>query len=89
MTPATEVKMVAFKNKSQALSGESKAIQTNIDNHKKAALHHELAAKYHLETARHYASGNFYQAEESALIAQGHYTIAGQYQGETTLVFSW
>jgi len=47
-----------------------------IENHKKAALHLQEAAKYHLEAADHHANGNPEHALNSTIMAHGHQSLA-------------
>ena len=90
MTPATEVKLVAFRSDPEESKNESEEIKKNIDNHKMAAKHLELAAEYHLKAASCHESGNYYEAEQSAFIAQGHYSLAGLCKCETPAsLFNW
>ena len=89
MTPTTEVKPVTFENTTEAAKKDAEDIQSNIDNHKKAAKHHELAAEYHHKAAQYHEAGNHSEAEQSAFIAQGHYTLAGEFQTERSLLYNW
>ncbi|MCX7114754.1 MAG: hypothetical protein NTW08_02420 [Gammaproteobacteria bacterium] len=41
-------------------------------SHKKAAEHHENAAKFHVEAARHHEAGNHEKGNAAAHIAHGH-----------------
>ncbi len=50
-----------------------------IDNHQQAAVHHTEAAKHHLEAAKAFAEGNPEKAAHSAMLAWGHYAIAGEF----------
>ena len=35
-------------------------------------MHHEQAAKFHLEAAKHYETGNDEKAHQSSIMASGH-----------------
>jgi len=90
MITTLEIKPVTLKVISKEPTSESEEIKKNIDNHKMAAKHLELAAEYHLEASKYLELGNYYEAEQSSFIAQGHYTLAGQCKCETPAsLFNW
>ena len=51
-------------------------VNRGIDNHRRAAQHYELAAKYHREAARQHEIGEHDKAALCTLIANGHQTLA-------------
>lgn len=53
-----------------------------IENHKKAAMHAEEAAKQHQEAAKHHEDGKHEKAHESTIKAQGHITHVTEAQKE-------
>lgn len=53
-----------------------------IENHRKAAKHHEQAAKNHHDAANHHEQGNHDKASERTVKAQGHNNLATEYQKE-------
>ena len=57
-------------------------IKKGIENHKQAAVHHQEAAKHHTEAAKHHEAGNHEKAHESAILANGHASIASDHQKE-------
>ena len=68
-TSKTPTKAIAKQaNSATAIQG--------IENHKKAALHLQEAAKYHLEAADHYTNGNTEHALNSTIMAHGHQSLA-------------
>ena len=89
MNPATELKPKTYNSISGKLKNDFDETQKNINDHKDAAKHLELAAQYHREAAWYHESGNHREAEERAFVAQGHELLAGQNKFETSLVFSW
>jgi len=54
----------------------------NIENHKKAAMHLEEAAKSHHEAAKHHEEGNEDKAAKSTMKAHGHTVLASEAQKE-------
>mgnify|MGYP001549162234 CR=1 FL=1 len=54
----------------------------NIENHKKAAMHLEEAAKSHHEAVKHHEAGNEDKAASSTIKAHGHSTLAAEAQRE-------
>jgi len=54
--------------------------QEAIDNHKNAAIHFEQAAKFHWEAAKFHEGGNEENAQQSAILAQGHHFLAKEFQ---------
>ncbi len=54
----------------------------NIENHKKAAMHLEEAAKSHHEAAKHQEEGNLDKAASCTVKAHGHSTLAAEAQRE-------
>jgi len=56
--------------------------KNGIENHKQAANHHQEAAKHHLDAAKHHEAGNHEKAHESAVLANGHATIASDFEKE-------
>jgi len=55
-------------------------LQKGIDNHKKAAAHHDLASKHHLKAAEHHELGQKPEAADHTLLAHGHAVIANDCQ---------
>jgi hypothetical protein len=53
-----------------------------IENHIKAALHHEEAAKNHYEAAKHHEAGDHEKASIATAKAHSHYAVAGAHQRE-------
>ncbi len=70
-----------IKPKSKGISAETKK---NIDAHKKAATHHEAAARFHLEAAKHHEAGNTEKAHQSSVKASGHSFEANDLHREVT-----
>lgn len=62
--------------------------QKGIENHKKAAIHFEAAAKSHSDAAKHHENGNHEKAIKSTIEAHGHASLAkeAQRQGVKHLV---
>lgn len=56
--------------------------QKGIDNHKKAAMHFQAAAKCHTEAAKHHESGNHEKAAQCTVEAHGHACVANEAQKE-------
>jgi len=54
----------------------------NIENHKKAAMHLEEAAKSHHEAAKHHEEVNSDKAANSTIKAHGHSVLASEAQRE-------
>jgi hypothetical protein len=54
--------------------------QTGVENHKKAAMHLEEAAKNHHEAAKHEQEGNHEKASHSTIKAHGHTALAAEAQ---------
>lgn len=69
----------AEKNKLRAESVSVENVK-GIENHIKAAEHFALASKCHYDAARYHEEGNYEKANQSALIALGHASLAGEYQ---------
>ena len=57
-------------------------VNKGVENHKQAAVHHQEAAKHHLEAAKHHEEGNHEKAHTSAVLANGHSSIANDCQKE-------
>lgn len=53
-----------------------------IDNHKEAARYHEEAVKCHHDAIKYLELGNYEDAYESTLKAQGFHLLAGEAQIE-------
>jgi len=51
-------------------------VKKGIENHKQAAVHHQEAAKHHLDAAKHHEEGNDDKAHKSAILANGHSSMA-------------
>ena len=56
--------------------------QNNVETHRKAAGHHQEAARHLLEAVTHSEGGNEAEANASALKALAHHFNAGEYQRE-------
>ena len=56
--------------------------QKGIENHKKAAVHLEEAAKNHLDAAKHHENGDHDKAAQSTVKAHGHAKLANDAQQE-------
>jgi hypothetical protein len=61
-----------------------KAKATSTENHKKAAIHLEAAAKHHNDAAKHHEDGNLEKAGLSSSKAFGHQTIAHEAHKEVS-----
>ena len=70
------------KEKSGVVKNTDDENKKGIKNHKKAALHLEEAAKYHLKAAMHHKNGAEKKAAKSTLKAQGHFSLASDAQRE-------
>lgn len=51
-----------------------------IENHRKAAMHLEMAAKSHLEAANYQEAGDHAKAAQSTITAHGHVSLARKTQ---------
>ncbi len=76
---ATEVNPPAKRNETKEEAERTKQIIADYHN---AALHLDLASKFNIEAAGLHQSGNHYEGEQSALMAQGHFRLAGKYQAK-------
>ncbi|MDI9340941.1 MAG: hypothetical protein QM534_10270 [Sediminibacterium sp.] len=52
----------------------------NVANHRKTAAHLEIAARHHLEAAKHHEDGQLEKASQATLKALGHTAIANDIQ---------
>lgn len=57
-------------------------VKKSVENHKQSAVHHQEAAKHHLDAAKHHEAGNHDKAHTSTVLANGHSSIANDYQKE-------
>lgn len=55
-------------------------VKASTESHKKAAEHHEAAAKCHLDAVKHHEAGNHEKAYESTVKAHAHHAHAGEHQ---------
>lgn len=66
---------------SLAKTPEAKTL-TNVENHRKAAEHLELAARHHKEALRHFEAGTYDKAYQNTVLAHRHTRIATDHQKE-------
>jgi len=84
MSNSTATPITAEKNN---VKGDAK--QSVIENHKKAALHHEATAKNHNDAAKFRQEGNDEKASESTVKAHGHHALASEHQRQAVKNNSW
>ena len=73
---------MAITIKKKPSTGISAENQKGIENHLKAAIHFEAAAKNHRDAAKFHQEGNHDKAFKSTIMAQGNQGIANACQRE-------
>jgi hypothetical protein len=79
MKKTKEKKLSKVKNEAHIADAATDAAKVTAELHRQAAEHHKEAAMHHLEAAKHYDAGNHEKGAYNALLAHGHFLIAGQF----------
>ncbi len=83
MSDSSTIHITGFSNAAKDTLREANHTAENqkgIENHKRAAEHFALASKLHFEAAVNHEEGNHAKANECALKASGHASIASDFQ---------